>query len=251
MSKPRTVVWVSAGAASAVAAKLTLRHEPEAVLAYCETGAEHPDNERFLADVSRWCDRPIERLRSERYASTWDVWERESYLAGIDGAPCTVRLKVMPRIAWQQPADVHVFGYTADARDIERARRLRDTYFEMQIRTPLIDRGVPKDACLALIERSGLKLPVMYGLGFHNNNCIPCVKATSPNYWANVRKHFPEQFERMSTLARSLDVRLCRIKDERRFIDEIPADWPTTDAIAPSCDFLCHIAEQDLQNAAA
>lgn len=250
MSKPRTVVWVSAGAASAVAAKLTLRQEPEAVLAYCETGAEHPDNERFLADVSRWCDRPIERLRSERYASTWDVYERRHYLAGIEGALCTVELKVMPRIAWQRPTDVHVFGYTADARDIERANRLRETYFEMQIRTPLIDRGVPKEACLALIERSGIKLPVMYGLGFHNNNCIPCVKATSPNYWANVRKHFPDLFDRMAKLARSLDVRLCRINDVRRFIDEIPADWPTTEAIAPSCDFLCHIAEQDLQNAA-
>ena len=69
MSEARTVVWVSAGAASAVAAKLTLRHVPSAVLAYCETGGEHPDNERFLADLSVWCDRPIERLRSERYLS--------------------------------------------------------------------------------------------------------------------------------------------------------------------------------------
>src|SRR5262245_58756888 len=140
LSKPRTVVWVSAGAASAVAAKLTLKYEPEAVLAYCETGAEHPDNERFIADLEAWCKRPVERLRSERYASTWDVWERRSYLAGIDGAPCTTELKLMPRTAWQQPTDIHVFGYTADASDVTRANRLRENYFELQIRTPLIDR---------------------------------------------------------------------------------------------------------------
>jgi 3'-phosphoadenosine 5'-phosphosulfate sulfotransferase (PAPS reductase)/FAD synthetase len=247
---PRTVVWVSAGAASAVAAQLTLRRNPAAVLAYCETGAEHPDNERFLADLVRRFNRPIERLRSERYASTWDVWEQRRYLAGIEGALCTVELKIMPRIAWQMPTDIHVFGYTADARDVERASRLRETYFEMQIRTPLIEEGVTKAGCLALIERAGIELPVMYRLGFHNNNCIPCVKATSPNYWANVRQHFPAEFRRMAELARALDVRLCRIKDERRFIDEIPGDWPTTDAIAPACDFLCHIAAQDLEVAA-
>jgi hypothetical protein len=220
------------------------------VLAYCETGAEHPDNERFLADLVRWYNRPIERLRSERYASTWDVWEQRRYLAGIDGALCTVELKIMPRIAWQMPTDIHVFGYTADAGDVGRAKRLRETYFEMQIRTPLIDSGINKAGTLAMIERAGIALPVLYGQGFANNNCIPCVKATSPNYCANVRKWYPELFDRMAALARSLDVRLCRINDERRFIDEIPADWPTTDAIAPNCDFLCHIAEQDLQPAA-
>ena len=52
----RTVCWFSAGAASAVAAKLVLRDVPDAVVAYCETGSEHPDNERFLADCSAWFD---------------------------------------------------------------------------------------------------------------------------------------------------------------------------------------------------
>lgn len=46
----RTVCWFSSGAASAVATKLALRDDPSAVVAYCETGAEHPDNERFIAE---------------------------------------------------------------------------------------------------------------------------------------------------------------------------------------------------------
>ena len=239
----RTVAWISAGAASAVAAALT----PDAVLAYCETGSEHPDNERFLAEISAWLGRPIERLRSERYASTWEVYEKRRYLAGIEGAICTTELKVMPRLAWQRPTDVHVFGYTADANDVARAKRLRETYFEMRISTPLIERGITKASCLAMIERAGIELPPMYALGFQNNNCIPCVKATSPNYWALVRQRFPDQFGRMAQLSRSLDVRLCRIDDERRYIDEIPDDWPTTEPIQPSCDFLCAIAEADIQ----
>lgn len=242
----RTVCWFSAGAASAIATKLVLRDVPDAVVAYCETKAEHPDNERFRADCVRWFNAPIERLKSDIYSSTWDVWERRMYLAGNAGAPCTVELKVAPRLVWQRPTDIHVFGYTADANDIARAKRLRETYFEMRIETPLIDRGLTKAACIELVERVGIEVPAMYRLGFQNNNCIPCVKATSPNYWALIRQEFPAEFERMTKLSRDLDVRLCRIKDERKFIDEIPADWPTTEPIQPSCDFLCHMAEQDI-----
>lgn len=243
----RTVVWVSAGAASAVAALLTAIETPDFVLAYCETGAEHPDNARFLAELSAKLAQPVERIRSDRYADTWDVFERRRYLAGIDGALCTVELKVMPRLAWQRPNDIHVFGYTADAADIARADRLRETYFELTIKTPLIDAGLTKASCLALIENVGIALPPMYAMGFHNNNCIPCVKATSAAYWALVRKQFPAEFDRMSRLARSLGVRLARIGKDRIFIDEIPADQTTTDPIQPACDFLCHIAEQDLE----
>jgi hypothetical protein len=228
----RTLCWFSCGAASAVAAKLTLREKPDAVVAYCKTNAEHPDNERFMADCVRWFNAPVEQLASTRYRDTWDVFERRRYLAGIDGALCTVELKVMPRLIYQRPDDIHVFGYTADKADAARADRMRANYPEMTIETPLI-------------QRAGIALPPMYAMGFHNNNCIPCVKATSPDYWALVRKQFPEQFERMAKLARELDVRLSRINDVRIFIDEIPADWPTTNPIQPSCDFLCHIAETE------
>jgi 3'-phosphoadenosine 5'-phosphosulfate sulfotransferase (PAPS reductase)/FAD synthetase len=249
MTDRRTVCWFSAGAASAVATKMTLASNPAAVVAYCETGSEHPDNERFIADCEQWFGRSVERIKSERYADTWDVFEKRRYLAGVDGALCTVEMKVMPRLAWQQPADIHVFGYTADGPDVTRATRLRETYFEMAIRTPLIDRGLTKESCLAMVENAGIALPPMYALGFQNNNCIPCVKATSPAYWALVRQHFPAQFERMVSKSRELNVRLCRIENERRFIDEIPADHPTTNPIQPACDFLCHIAEQDLEAA--
>lgn len=239
----RTIVWFSCGAASAVAAKMT--SGKNVVLAYCDTGSEHPDNDRFMSECEQWIGRPVIRLKGD-YKDTWEVWEKRRYLAGIDGAPCTVALKVEPRLSFQRPDDAHVFGYTADGPDVSRAKRMRETYPELTIKTPLIDAGITKAGCLALLERAGIALPPMYAMGFPNNNCIPCVKATSPAYWALIRKRFPEKFERMVKLSRELDVRLCRINDERRFIDEIPLDHQTTDPIAPDCDFLCAIAEQDL-----
>jgi 3'-phosphoadenosine 5'-phosphosulfate sulfotransferase (PAPS reductase)/FAD synthetase len=251
----RIIAWFSCGAASAVATKLTLSYTPNVTIAYCETGSEHPDNERFLADCERWFDRPIIRLKSPTFADTWAVWERRRYLSGFDGAPCTSELKVAPRLDFQRPGDVHVFGYTADKLDAKRADRMRETYPEMKQRYPLIERGITKAGALAIIENAGIALPPMYALGFHNNNCIPCVKATSPAYWALIRKEFPAEFDRMAKLSRELGVRLCilgrekvdgKVKNIRGFIDEIPEDQATTNPIAPACDFLCHHASQDL-----
>lgn len=247
----RTLSWFSAGAASAVATKLALRqHHEEVVPVYCATHSEHPDNDRFRADCETWFGVPITVIESEKYADTWDVWTKRCYLAGIGGASCTVELKVAPRLAFQRPNDVHVFGYTADGPDIARAKRLRDTYPELHISTPLIDLGLTKEACISMLERAGIAPPVTYAMGFPNANCLPCVKATSAAYWALVRQRFPDRFDRMAKLSRDLGVRLCRIDGDRRFIDEIPADHPVTDPIVPSCDFLCALAERDISEAA-
>lgn len=237
----RLLSWYSCGAASAVATKLS-----GGLPVYCETGSEHPDNARFLRDCEAWFGQSVTRLRSDEFPDTWSVWEKRRYIAGIEGAPCTSVLKIGPRLAFQHPLDVHVFGYTANRADVERAKRLRANYPELTIQTPLIDRGLTKEACLAMVERAGIKPPLTYAMGFPNANCIPCCKATSPAYWALVRRHFPAEFNRMALLSRELGARLCRLDGERAYIDEIPEGFPTVGAITPSCDFLCNLAEQDL-----
>lgn len=216
------------------------------VVVRCETGAEHPDNDRFAADCAAWFGCEIVSIRSEVYQDTWDVWERRRFMAGIHGAPCTAELKLAPRLAFQRPDDVHVFGYTFDGEDRARADRMRASFFEMTIQTPLIDRQIDKATCLGLLQSAGIAPPLTYALGLPNANCIPCVKATSPDYWALIRKRWPNHFGRAAALSRELGVRLTRIGGERIFIDEIPADWPTTNPIAPRCDLLCQIEAQDL-----
>ena len=235
----RIISWFSASAASAVATKMINAD----VIAYCDTGSEDEDNRRFYEDCERWFGRPITRLKNERYRDTWDLWEKRAYLSGVRGAPCTKALKVEPRLAFQQPGDTHVFGYTADGSDIKRAMHLRETYPELHIRFPLIAWGLTKANCLELLHKAGIQPPRVYAMGFPNANCIPCVKATSPNYWALVRKEFPQEFERMVALSRTLSVKLTRIHGERCYIDEIPANWPVTEPLAPECDMLCQAAD--------
>lgn len=247
MSDRRTIIWWSTGAASAIAARLLLRQVPEAIIARCETNNEDEDNYRFEQDVSRWLNREITILQSEKYDSVPDVWEKRRYMAGVEGALCTVEMKVVPRLVFQLPTDIHAFGYTADALDVARFERLRETYPELTVRAPLIEHGITKAASMAMVERAGIRLPRSYAWGFPNANCLKtgCVKATSPDYWALVRKWVPEGFAATAAQARALDVRLCRIDGERRFIDEIPDDQPMLHPIVPACDFLCHIAEQE------
>jgi len=40
----------------------------------------------------------------------------------------------------------------------------------------LIDNDLSKENCLAIIDRAGIEIPMMYKLGYNNNNCIGCVK---------------------------------------------------------------------------
>ena len=238
----RVVSWFSCGAASAIA---TLLASPD-VIAYCETGSEDFDNARFMHDCERVFGRLITKLRNEKFADTWAVWEERRYIAGNAGAPCTGILKVDPRLHFQRPDDIHVFGYTADSRDVARAEAMREHWPELRISTPLIDKGITKAACLAMLKSLGIQPPRVYAMGLPNANCIPCCKATSPDYWALIRKEFPAEFSRMAKLSRDLGARLTRINGERSFIDEIPDDQPVTQAIAPECDFLCGLAEQEL-----
>lgn len=230
MGKPtsdaRIVVWFSCGAASAMAAKMALdeyRNQMPVEIVYCDLLTdEHPDNRRFMSEVARWLDHEITVIGSSKYGSIEDVWRARAYMAGIKGAPCTVEMKKLPRFAFQKADDIHVFGFTVD--EERRIQRLVDTNPELRFDWILFRRGITKQDCFSALLGAGLELPPMYRLGFRNNNCIGCAKASSAAYWDMVREHFPDVFARRAALSRELGARLTRIKGKRIFLDELPAD---------------------------
>jgi 3'-phosphoadenosine 5'-phosphosulfate sulfotransferase (PAPS reductase)/FAD synthetase len=240
----RRLIWISAGAASAVAAKLDLAAHPAAdrVHVYTNPGSEHPDNARFLTDLERWLDAPIVRIASTKYADTWQVWKERRYLNGPTGALCTVELKKVPRHAFERPDDVQVFGYTVE--ESHRADRFREQNPEVDLCTPLIDAGLTKDDCLAMIDRAGIELPAMYRLGYRNNNCIGCPKG-GIGYWNKIRRDFPDVFDRMARLERDLGHTCTRDDNGPVWLDELDsARGNHADEPAFECSLLCAIAEQ-------
>src|SRR5690606_22342865 len=168
----RTLIWWSTGAASFVAAQLVLRENPGAIVVRCETNNEDPDNYRFEADAMRRLNTMVTLIQSEEYDDVWDVWQKRRFMAGIAGAPCTSEMKIAPRLAFQRPDDLHVFGYTADREDVERFVRLKENYFELKVQAPLIEAGITKAASLAMVQNAGIDLPRSYAMGFPNANCL-------------------------------------------------------------------------------
>src|SRR5690606_18423935 len=106
---------------------------------------------------------------------------------------CTVELKKVPRLNFQIPDDIQYYGYTIE--EWKRARNFVINNIELQLRFPLIYEMITKEDTLAILKEAGIKLPIMYGLGFEHNNCIGCVKSQSPKYWAMIRLYFPIVFE--------------------------------------------------------
>lgn len=238
MSAERVLVWFSCGAASAVAAKLAVEtYGDRAVVVYCDTMAtEHPDNARFFADVERWIGRAIVKIKSDKYATIDEVFERTRFMAGPHGARCTTELKKLPRVAFQTDRDTHIFGYTAE--EERRAAAFEEHNPGLAVEWLLIDRGYSKAGCLRALDIAGIALPAMYGLGFDHNNCLGCPKATSPGYWNRIRRLFPDVFARRALQSRILGVRLARIGDERISLDDLPpdADGPDDDIdCGPAC----------------
>jgi 3'-phosphoadenosine 5'-phosphosulfate sulfotransferase (PAPS reductase)/FAD synthetase len=193
----RTVCWFSCGAASAVATWMALqkyRGKRPVHICYTDTGSEHPDNARFLAECETWYGQKIEILRHHKYKSVSEVIMGERYLNGPGGAKCTDLLKREVRLAYQRgDSDIQVFGFDSRPNDVARAERFRREYFDLTVETPLIESGMRHADCLAVLRAKGIEVPMMYRLGYKNNNCIGCVKGGA-GYWNKIRIDFPEVF---------------------------------------------------------
>ncbi len=243
----RVISWFSCGAASAVATKLAISESKSPVeVVYCHVREEHPDNMRFKDDCEEWFGQEIKVIRNEKYnGSIYEVFEKTKYLVGIAGAPCTRLLKKEMRKEYERLNDRQVFGYTVEEQD--RVDRFIDANADVDLWSILIEKGLTKQDCLAILQRANIELPAMYKLGYQNNNCIGCVKGGA-GYWNKIRVDFPEQFERMANMEKKIGAKILKIGDERIWLSDLPkdaGDYPREQAI--ECGIFCHMAEESIK----
>jgi len=241
--------WFSCGVTSAVACKLAIEEygKENVRLFYIEIDSAHEDNERFILDCEKWLGVKVERRRSNKYKDQFDVIEKVGYVNGVNGAPCTMHLKKNVRKAIEKEFEYEgqIFGFEHDKKEINRAIRFAQQYPQAKPLTPLIDRKMTKQQCAELLLFNGIKLPKMYELGFHNNNCIGCVKG-GKGYWNHIRKHFPEHFEIMSKAERKAGHSCIKEK----FLDELkPNEGKHEPPIVPDCGTFCEIEFADIIDA--
>lgn len=241
----RIIIWYSCGITSAVVSKMVLdkyRGEIHIVIAYCDTSSEHPDNKRFLSDCEKWFDYPITILHSKEYDDVWDVFEKTRYIAGINGARCSLEMKKRVRQEFEDVEnDIQVFGF--DSSEEKRAEKFKKNNPEVIFSAPLIQWGISKEDCLEIVRDAGIKIPIMYKLGYKNNNCIGCCKGAK-GYWNKIRQDFPEYFDRMAKMERELGATLNIMnvdgKRIRVHLDELPPDAGNYKSeLLISCGLLC------------
>lgn len=253
MGEPRIVVSFSAGAASAVAAKLTLAKYAgqgrEIIILRARILSEHPDNDRFHADVERWLAHPIQVVQDTKYgADVREVWRRKRYIIGQRGAPCRKALKGDLLDAQLRPTDIQVLGYTSEEQ--RRVDAWIDANNGRRLEVPLVDAGLTKADCLAMIERAGIKQAEMYRLGFNNNNCIGCCKG-GEGYWNHVRKVFPLVFEESAAVQRMIGPSSYFFRNRKtgvRFgLDDLDPSAGRHNEPMPSCSLSCELAEAEIK----
>lgn len=245
----RILAQFSCGAASAVATKMVLAQAAgaEVVIVNAFVQEEDADNRRFLADCERWFAQRAVQLRDERYgASADEVWRRKQYMKGPHGALCSGELKRRVLDAVRREGDTLVFGFTAE--EAERFEDFQERNPELRAVAPLVEAGIGKADCLAMVKRAGVELPMSYRQGYANANCIGCPKG-GEGYWNHVRKVHPLVFrarlERQEAIGPGAYFFRDRSSGERFGLKDLDPSAGRHDEPVPACSFFCEMAEQE------
>ena len=233
------VSWFSAGVSSFIATYIE-RENIDKIL-YTHIEDQHEDTMRFLKDCEKALGKEIEILQSQ-YNNVENVVKTFRFINSPYGAKCTQILKKRVRKEWEQGKKdlTYIWGY--DLSEKHRSERLLEAMPEFNHKFPLIERGFSKEDCHGILRELGIKRPLMYELGYRNNNCIGCVKG-GMGYWNRIRKDFPEVFEARAKLEREIGASCIK----GVFLDELDPDrGKLEEEVMEDCNIICQIKSSDL-----
>jgi len=237
LEKTLTVSWFSAGVSSAVATKLAIGKIDRII--YTHIDDQHPDTLRFVKDCEAWFGKHIEILQSP-YRTVADAIRAggSKFVNGPTGAICTRYLKRRVREEWELDQTrplLYVWGMDVDEKN--RAEKLKARHPKQEHVFPLMERGITKEEAHRILAASGVKRPAMYDLGYHNNNCIGCVKG-GMGYWNKIRVDFPAVFAARARMERDIGGTCIN----GVWLDELdPARGVNEGPICDDCGIMCEV----------
>lgn len=248
----KVVGWWSAGVTSAVACKLAIdKYGADNVrLIYFHIDSAHDDNLRFKRECEEWYGCKIEEWKSEDYTDQFDVIEKTGYINGPQGARCTLELKKKVRFRVEKEIDYkhQVFGFEFSKKEVNRAIRFLEQYPDAAPCFPLIENKMTKQECAYFLTDAGIDLPVMYTLGYPNNNCIGCVKGGA-GYWNKIREDFPDHFNKMADLEEKIGRTCLKDKKGRIYLKDLePTRGHKPKIVMPDCGNFCDIEFADIEH---
>ena len=209
---------------------------------YIHIDEQHCDTMRFVKDCEFVLKKPVQILQSE-YKSVENVLKK-GFINSPYGAECTRTLKTKVREKWERTNKTYdityVWGY--DCTEKDRAIRIIEKYDKYSHVFPLMDKMLSKEDAHGILARIGIARPVMYDLGYNNNNCVPCVKG-GMGYWNKIRIDYPDKFNRFAKLERTIGASCIN----GVYLDELaPSRGNIARDVPQECSILCHVAMYDM-----
>lgn len=241
--KPKlNVLWFSAGIDSFVAGYLA-KDEID-LFVYIHIDDQHEDSLRFLKDAEEIYGKKIEIIQHPVYKTKNHVQKAFKFINSPYGAKCSLKLKKEVRKMWEQKYKDYEITYFwgMDIEEQERIDRLVEGMPEYNHRFPLIEHNMTKQDCHGFAREKGIKRPLLYDMGYNNNNCIACVKG-GIGYWNKIRVDFPKEFKEQAELEREIGA-TC-LKDEKGpiYLDELDPDrGRMSKMIIEDCSIFCQMA---------
>lgn len=237
MLEEKHIAWFSAGVSSAVTIKLSADKLDSII--YIHIDDQHPDTIRFVNDCEKWFNKEIIRIQSP-YKSVENAILNaggKGYINGVAGAACTRFLKKRVRKEWElEQGNIRFTYYWGfDCNEVLRANRIKETMPEQNHIFPLIENNFSKEKAHTILKASGIKRPMMYDLGYLNNNCVGCVKG-GMGYWNKIRIDFPGIFTKRAELERRVGATCIK----GVFLDELdPNRGRKQEPICDDCGIFC------------
>ena len=204
------ICWWSGGVTSAVACKLAINlfGIDRCQFIMIDTMNEDDDTYRFKNDCEKWYDKKIETISAipNKYKNIQEVWYKNNSLNVAKGAVCSSALKRQVSDAWavKNPNfKYQIFGF--HIKEVERARTMTLNKPKSNPIYPLLLFGMTKEDCVKFLLKEKIDPPIVYKLGFQNNNCFKtgCVQG-GIGYWQKMKRDFPDKFEAMARIEHDL-----------------------------------------------
>lgn len=229
----KTVAWFSTGVSSFISIYLTIEQIDE--INYIHIEDQHLDSLRYLKECEEVLHKKINILQGT-YKTVEEVCKKYQYIKGVRGAKCTDILKVKVRKQYENAQTEllrYIWGMDCTEKNracnLEMRMPLHEHYF------PLIERSLNKQDCHAILAKLNIKRPLMYDMGYQNNNCLGCVKG-GMWYWNKIRVDFPQVFEARAKLEREIGASCIN----GIYLDELePNRGRAQDEISQECGISC------------
>ena len=235
------VCWISAGVSSFIAGWLVRDTVDEFI--YIDVADQHSDSIRFIRDCEKALQKPIKILGSSQYRNVEECIRTFGSVRNIHNHfyPCTGWLKKRVRKEWEEKHKGESITYVwgMDMNEQHRADRLIEGMPQFEHEFPLIDKGLTKAEAHGILATLGIKRPIMYDMGYSNNNCIGCVRG-GIGYWNKIRVDFPDIFNARAKLERDIGNTILHDKQGQIWLDELAPDrGKMADEIMDECDIFC------------